>query len=149
MRWQAAGFGNRSKGSQSSTDKTTETRRDGMLTELLQRVVLFLFPHSPTATTEFTSTSTSTISAAASFRKRDKRDAVRFSLVCDRRCCRSRDIWHQVIWNMFHVRLHSCRMQRLIVLQVFEIIWVVLKVSLQPPRKSEFRRQRTRNTIAE
>lgn len=48
---------------------------------------------------------------------------------------------------MFHVRLNSCRMQRFIVLQVFEIVWVVLKVSLQPPRKSEFRCQRTRNII--
>jgi hypothetical protein len=37
---------------------------------------------------------------------------------------------------MFHVRLHSSGMQWLVVLQVLEIIWVVLKVSLQPPHKS-------------
>jgi hypothetical protein len=32
---------------------------------------------------------------------------------------------------MFHVRLHSRGMQRLVVLQIFEIIRVVLEMSLQ------------------
>jgi hypothetical protein len=37
---------------------------------------------------------------------------------------------HQILRNVFHVQLHSHGMQRLVVLQEFEIIRAVLKMSL-------------------
>ena len=119
--------------SKTNMDKNTETA--GQLTELLQGIVLFLLSPSPAATTELPPTPTPTPSAP-SFRERNEGVTVCLSLAGDRCCCRSRDVWHQVLWNVFHVRLHSSGMQWLVVLQVLKIIWVVLKVSLQPPHKS-------------
>ncbi len=47
------------------------------------------------------------------------------------RCYSSRHLRHQIFWNVFHVGLYQRGAQRLVMLQEFEIIKVVLKASLQ------------------
>ena len=102
----------------------------GTLPEFLQRVGL-LFSASPASPAEFGSSPTPTPTPPGlAFRKWNKCGPTS-SLRAGGRCCSSRHLRHQVLWNVFHVRLYPRGVQRLVVLQEFEIIRVVLKVSLQ------------------
>ncbi|SRR6266436_2519214 len=104
----------------------------GTLPEFLQRVGL-LFSASPASPAEFGSSPTPTPTPPGlAFRKWNKCGPTS-SLRAGGRCCSSRHwhLRHQILWNVFHVRLHQCWVQRLVVLQEFEIIRVVLKMSLQ------------------
>jgi hypothetical protein len=113
-------------------NESREKQRRGKMTprlaKLLQRVVLLPTPCSAAA--KFSPSPTAPSPPPPPI-KGNKDRLLRFLIAGDS-CCR-RDLRHQVLWDVFHVRLYSCWVQWLVVFQVFKVVRVVFKVSLQLP----------------